>query len=93
MIEIEENVYSKSFMDKLAIGIDSIYGTLILDDEIVFNPRLSKCFLYVEDSSPRIIENLFTLAKMYKTNEWIVIPNVLRESNAQRFISDNILKL
>lgn len=47
MTEIEKIAYAKSFIDKLAIGIDPTDGTLIPDSEVVLNPRLSKCFLYV----------------------------------------------
>ena len=77
MTEIEKIAYAKSFIDKLAIGIDPTDGTLIPDGEVALNPRLSKCFLYVADILSKIIENPSALAEMYKTNEWIVTPDVL----------------
>lgn len=77
MTEIEKIAYAKSFIDKLAIGIDPTDGTLIPDDEVALNPRLSKCFLYVADILSKIIENPSALAEMHKTNEWIVTPDVL----------------
>ena len=77
MTEIEKIAYAKSFIDKLAIGIDPTDGTLIPDGEVAVNPRLSKCFLYVADILSKIIENPSTLAEMYKTNEWIVTSDVL----------------
>ena len=84
MTEIEKIAYVKSFIDKLAIGIDPTDGTLIPDGEVALNPRLSKCFLYVADILSKIIENPSALTEMYKTNEWIVTPDVLARSNALR---------
>lgn len=77
MTELEKIAYAKSFIDKLAIGIDPTDGTLIPDGEVVLNPRLSKCFLYVADILSKIIDNPSTWTEMYKTNEWIVTPDVL----------------
>ena len=77
MTEIEKIAYAKSFIDKLAIGIDPTDGTLIPDGEVVLNPRLSKCFLFVADILSKIIDNPSALTEMYKTNEWIVTPDVL----------------
>ena len=72
MTEIEKIAYAKSFIDKLAIGIDPTDGTFIPDSEVALNPRLSKCFLYVSDILSKNIDNPSALAEMYKTNEWIV---------------------
>ena len=77
MTEIEKIAYAKSFIDKLAIGIDPTNGTLIPDGEVALNPRLSKCFLDVADILSKIIDNPTALAEMFKTNEWIVTPEVL----------------
>lgn len=77
MTEIEKIAYAKSFIDKLAIGIDPTDGTLIPDGEVALNPRLSKCFLYVAEILSKIIKNPSALTEMYKTNEWIVTPDVL----------------
>lgn len=77
MTELEKIAYAKSFIDKLAIGIDPTDGTLIPDGEVVLNPRLSKCFLYVADILSKIIDNPSALTEMYKTNEWTVTPDVL----------------
>ena len=82
MTEIEKIAYAKSFIDKLAIGIDPTDGTIIPEGDIALNPRLSKCFLYVADILSKIIENPSALAEMYKTNEWIITPMFLRELNA-----------
>ena len=61
MTELEKIAYAKSFIDKLAIGIDPTDGTLIPDGEVATNPRLSKCFLYVSDILSKILD--FSLSK------------------------------
>ena len=78
MTELEKIAYAKSFIDKLAIGIDPTDGTLIPDGEVATNPRLSKCFLYVSDILSKILDNPTSIAEIYKTSEWKVTPDVLK---------------
>lgn len=47
MTELEKIVYAKTFIDKLANGINPLDETPIPDDDIVHNVRLSRCFFYV----------------------------------------------
>ena len=47
MTELEKIAYAKSFIDKLANGINPLDDTPIPDDDIVNNVRLSRCFFYV----------------------------------------------
>lgn len=86
MTEIEKIAYAKSFMDKLASGIDPTDGTIIPEGDIALNPRLSKCFLYVSDILSKIIENPSALEEMNKINEWVVTPDVISriECSAER---------
>lgn len=77
MTEIEKIAYAKSFIEKLAVGIDPTDGTFIPDGEVALNPRVSKCFSYVADILSKIIENPSVLAEICKTDEWIVAPAVL----------------
>ena len=57
MTELEKIEYAKSFIDKLANGINPLDGSPIPDDDIAKHVRLSKCFLYVSDILRRVIEN------------------------------------
>lgn len=57
MTEIEKIEYAKSFIDKLANGINPIDDTEIKDDDVVNNVRLSRCFFYVSDILRQVIEN------------------------------------
>ena len=47
MTELEKIAYAKSFIDKLANGINPLEDTPVPDDDLVNNVRLSRCFFYV----------------------------------------------
>jgi hypothetical protein len=49
MTELEKIAYAKSFIDKLANGINPLDDTPILEGDIANNVRLSLCFFYVSD--------------------------------------------
>ena len=57
MTELEKIEYAKSFIDKLANGINPIDNSPIPDGDIANNVRLSRCFFYVSDILRRVIEN------------------------------------
>lgn len=57
MTELEKIEYAKSFIDKLANGINPIDGTQIPEGDIVNNVRLSRCFFYVSDILRQVLEN------------------------------------
>ena len=52
MTELEKIEYAKSFIDKLANGINPLDDTPIPDDDIANNVRLSRCFFYVSSMFP-----------------------------------------
>ena len=47
MTELEKIAYAKSFIDKLANGINPLDDTPLPDEDITNNVRLSRCFFYV----------------------------------------------
>ena len=57
MTEVEKIEYAKSFIDKLANGINPLDDTAIKEDDVVNNVRLSRCFFYVSDVLRQVIEN------------------------------------
>ena len=57
MTELEKIEYAKSFIDKLANGINPLDDTVIKEDDVVNNVRLSRCFFYVSDVLRQVIEN------------------------------------
>lgn len=57
MTELEKIAYAKSFIDKLANGVNPIDDTPIPEGDIANNVRLSRCFFYVSDILRQVIEN------------------------------------
>ena len=57
MTELEKIEYAKSFIDKLANGINPLDDAPIPDNDIANNVRLSRCFFYVSDVLRQVIEN------------------------------------
>ena len=56
MTELEKIAYAKSFIDKLANGINPLDDTPIPDGDIANNVRLSRCFFYVSGILQKEIE-------------------------------------
>ena len=57
MTELEKIAYAKSFIDKLARGINPLDDTTIPEDDIVNHPRLCRCFFYVSEVLGQIVMN------------------------------------
>ena len=49
MTELEKIEYAKSFIDKLANGINPLDDTPVPDGDIANNVRLSRCFFFVSE--------------------------------------------
>lgn len=57
MTELETLEQAKSYMEKLANGINPMDGSLIPDEDVVNNVKLSRCLFYVADVLRQVIEN------------------------------------
>ena len=57
MTELEKIERAKMYMDKLANGINPIDDSVVPDEDIVNNVRLSRCFFFVSDVLRQIIEH------------------------------------
>lgn len=57
MTELEKIAYAKTFIDKLAKGINPLDDTQIPEGDVVNNVRLSRCFFYVSDILGQVYEN------------------------------------
>ena len=57
MTELEKIERAKMYMDKLANGINPIDDTIVPDDDLINNVRLSRCFVFVSDVLRQVIEN------------------------------------
>lgn len=57
MTEFETLQRAKMYMEKLANGVNPIDGSVIPDEDVVNNVRLSRCFFYVADVLGQVINN------------------------------------
>ena len=57
MTEIEKIERAKTYMEKLANGINPIDNVMAPDEDIINNVRLSRCFFFVSDVLRQVIEN------------------------------------
>ena len=57
MTELEKIEYAKSYIDKLANGINPLTGQPVTDADIVNNVRISRCLFYVSDILRQTIES------------------------------------
>lgn len=57
MTELETLERAKMYMEKLANGINPIDDSMIPDEDVVNNVRLSRCFFYVADVLRQVIDN------------------------------------
>lgn len=57
MTELEIMRHAKSYLDKLAQGIDPLTGRAVPDGDIIHNVRISRCLFYVSDVLRQVIEN------------------------------------
>lgn len=56
MTELEKLAYAKTFIDKLANGINPIDGKPVAETDVVNNVRLSRCLFYVSDILRQVID-------------------------------------
>lgn len=57
MTELEKIEYAKSYIDKLANGINPLTGQPVADSDIVNNVRISRCLFYVSDILRQTIDS------------------------------------
>ncbi len=57
MTETETLERAKMYMEKLANGINPIDDSIVADDDVINNVRLSRCFFYVADILRQVIDN------------------------------------
>ncbi|MBQ9348088.1 MAG: hypothetical protein IJT94_12260 [Oscillibacter sp.] len=69
MTDLEVMQRAKTYMDKLANGVNPLTDTPVPEGELLNNVRLCRCFFYVSDVLRRVIENggqIGRVAKMPK---------------------------
>ena len=83
MTEVEKIAYAKSFIDKLANGINPLDNTPISDNDIVNNVRISRCLFYVSGILQKEIDRECAKApKLKKTGK---LPFLITQDQLQKF--------
>ena len=57
MTELEKIAYAKSYMEKLANGLNPLTGQAVPYADIINNVRISRCLFYVSDILRQVVEN------------------------------------
>lgn len=83
MTELEKIAYAKSFIDKLANGINPLDDTPIPEDNVVNNVRLSRCFFYVSSLLQKALEA--EKKKMPKEKKALRLPFSISQEELQAF--------
>lgn len=65
MTELEKMQRAKTYIDKLANGIDPLTDEAVKDDDIINNVKISRCLFYVSDILSDVIENGGEVSKVY----------------------------
>lgn len=83
MNEVEKIEYAKSFIDKLASGINPLDETPIPDGDVANNVRISRCFFYVSSILERQIE--IEKKKLLKAKNREKAPFAITDEQLERF--------
>ena len=77
MTDLEKIAYAKSFIDKLAAGIDPTDGTPIPDGDVAAKTRIVGCFSYVSEVLEKLVFSPETVTDLYRTQGRTVTAEVL----------------
>lgn len=69
MTELEIMQHAKTYLDKLARGIDPLTDLELPENDVVNNVRISRCLFYVSDVLRQVIENGGIHAKTVKESD------------------------
>ncbi len=69
MTDLEMMRHVKTYVDKLARGIDPLTDREVPEGEVINNVRISRCLYYISDVLQQVIENGGVVAKTVKNSE------------------------
>lgn len=56
MTELEKIAYAKTYVEKLANGINPLTGEVVPESDLINNVRISRCLFYVSDVLRQVVE-------------------------------------
>ena len=57
MTELEKIASAKTYIDKLANGINPVTDQMVPDADVINNVKISRCLFYVSDLLRQVVEN------------------------------------
>lgn len=88
MTELEKIERAKMYIDKLANGVNPIDDSVVPDEDIINNVRLSRCFFFVSDVLRQVIENGETKSAVDKKSKKLPL-EIPVEKRSQFAFSEN----
>lgn len=85
MTDLEKLAYAKSFLDKLAAGIDPTDGTVIPENDVAAKSRVVGCFSYVSEVLGKLVNAPNTVADLYRVPERTITPQVLASIECSQY--------
>lgn len=85
MTDLEKIAYAKSFIDKLAAGIDPTDDSMIPEGDVASKARIVGCFSYVSDVLGKLVNSPDTVANLYRTPERKLTSEVLARIECSQY--------
>lgn len=85
MTDLEKIAYAKSFIDKLAAGIDPTDDSLIPESDVAAKARIVGCFAYVSEVLGKLINSPDTVANLYRVPERKLTAQVLASIECSQY--------
>ncbi|MBR2445178.1 MAG: hypothetical protein IKB28_00765 [Clostridia bacterium] len=85
MTDLEKIAYAKSFIDKLAAGIDPTDDSLIPEGDVAAKARIVGCFSYVSEVLGKLTNAPDTVANLYRVPERKLTAQVLASIECSQY--------
>lgn len=85
MTDLEKIAYAKSFLDKLASGIDPTTDALIPEGDVAAKSRVVGCYTYVSEVLAKLINSPATIKDLYRVQGRTVTSDVLSRVVCSQF--------
>ncbi len=85
MTDLEKIAYAKSFIDKLAAGIDPTDGTPIPEGDVAAKSRIVGCFTYVSDVLGKLVASPAAVTDLYRVQGRTVTQEVLSRIECSQY--------
>ena len=85
MTDLEKIAYAKSFIDKMANGIDPTDDSPLPEGDVAAKARIVGCFSYVSDVLAKLINSPDVIADLYRSSEIKITAQMLSSIECTQF--------